>query len=225
MAALRRGLVPRRSGRGLLRQLKGKRDDRKWIRHAIRYLEATEGRPIAECHRLSPPQRAVAGAIAINRDPRQRALLRRLWVSHGADPDLVARVLELDAAAVAAWRALFFDVGDRAREPFRFFAALKLADEEELKDDGDSGLPPLAECACLGFGMAALRCGLVMEGGGPAADSLLPAGDAAECMDFLRVRRALLLHPDAFPLDAQVGRRRDQQIQKGARRAARAGGS
>ena len=37
-------------------------------------------------YRLSPPENAVAGAIAI-------------------------------------WRALFLNVGDRAREPFRFFAA------------------------------------------------------------------------------------------------------
>lgn len=202
VAARRQGLIPRRSGRGLLRQLQHPRADLKWIRHAIRYLGRTKGRSGTESSRLSLPQGAVAGAIAINRDPRQRALLRRLWVSRGAKPDLVAWVLEQEVAAVAAWRALFFDIGDRAKEPFRLFAALKLA-EEELKNGVASGLPPLAECAGLEFGMAALCCGLIMEGGGPTANSLLPAGDAAECMDFLRVRRALLLNPDALPLDGK----------------------
>jgi hypothetical protein len=211
VAARRRGLVPRRRGRVLLRQLPQRRGAfaLKWIRHAIRYLERTEGRPAAGWGRLSPPQRAVAEAIAIHRAPRRRALLRRLLLSQGADPDPLAWVLGLDAGTVAAYRALFLDVGDRAGEPLRFFAALKLADKEDSKgrDAGDSGLPPLVECACLGFGMAAAHCGLVIDGRGPAAGSLAlagHAGNAAEVTGFVLAWRSLLLHPGTCAPGAKV---------------------
>lgn len=200
VAACREGKVSRRLRRGLLRRQHG---GLSWIRHAIRYLERTEGRAGYGAAALSPPQSAVAGALAIDLDPARRALLRRLLLSHGAEPEPVARVLELDVAAVAAWRALFFDVGDRTREPFRFFAALQLADQEDLQQGGAVGFPPLAECACLGFGMAVLHCGQILEGGGPDAAGF--PSDAEEIMGYLLAWRSLLLDADACRLNARVG--------------------
>lgn len=197
VAACREGRVPRRRRRGLLRRQRG---GLRWIRHAIRYLERTEGLAGFGAAALSPPQSAVAEALAIDLDPAQRALLRRLLLSHGAEPDPVARVLERDAAAVAAYQALFWDVGDRVKEPFRFYAALQLGDEEDLKQlqqGGDAGLPPLAECAGLDFGMGLLHCGLVFEGHAAAPD-------ATDLMDYLSAWRGLLLHADACLPQAKV---------------------
>lgn len=216
VTARRQGLISRRSGRGMLGQVK-LRGDLMWIRHAIRYLERLEvdRRPVAGQGSRSPPQLAVAEAISIAHNPRQLALLRRLLISQGAEPDKVAAAMELNAATVAAYRALFFNVGDRDREPFRFFAALMLTDEENLEQSNDpdgvdenAGLQPLAEFACFGFGMAVVHCGLGFEGSGsPVEWSSEADGEAdgeADRMVFLRAWRTLLLHPNACLPSAKV---------------------
>jgi len=204
VAACRAGRVPRRRRCGLLRRQRG---GLRWICHAIRYLERREGLAGFGAAALSPPQSAVAGAIAIDSDPVARALLRRLLLFRGAEPGPVARVLERDAAAVAAYQALFWDVGDRVKEPFRFYAALQLGDEEDLKgmqQGGDARLPPLAECAGLDSSMGPLHCGLVFEGHAAAAGFLPDAADAADLMDCHSAWRVLLLHADASLLQGKV---------------------
>ncbi len=192
--ACRRGCIPRRRRRGLLRQLRG---EMKWIRHAIRYLQRAGEGLAGGRDDLSPPQRAVREALALDADAKGRGLLRRLLVAHDAKPDKVAAVLELDALAVAAYRALFFDIANRRSEPFRFFATLHHATlQEAVAGGGEPGQPPLLECARLDLALAACHCGL-----GPrlmACDFKEPLSELRELLRYTRARWQVLLEPEGL---------------------------
>lgn len=195
--ACRQGLVPRRRMLGLQRG----GSCLHWISSAVTFLQRSEDRVSGRMEGLSPPQLAVGGAIAIDRDPRLRGLLQRLLIARNSDAGKVARVLEMDAEAVAAWQALFFDFGDREAEPFRFFAVLNAP---AGGDEGDGGLPPLIECACLDLQFVILHCGVVDGGHGKAAGELLQeSGDFEEVISYLVAWRELLLHSNAYPLNSR----------------------
>lgn len=196
--ACRLGVIPRRRKRGLLRQ---QGDGLKWIRHAIRYLERRgKGRAGGEVT-LSPPQRVVKLAIALDRDAVRRGLLRRLLVAHGAEVAQVAQVLGLTAAEVEAYQALFFDVRNRAGNPFRFVASLGDASAGFGGAAAGGTLPPLWEFASVSFPVALLRCGL--DGRGEAAGFPAGAVDAAQVSRFESATRFVMMPPD--PIDVGSG--------------------
>ena len=201
-AACREGRFPRRRKRGLLRQ---HREGLKWIRHAIRYLER-QGEGLADGGGiLSPPQRAVRGAIALDHDPphavcsapvdRPRrggresgagaaARCRGGGGLSGACSSTCGTVINIHSASLPRW-------GTRPARSGRAVAG--------------RNLPPLWEFASMSFPAALLRCGLA--GRQEVAEILVETGEAGEAWRFESAARFVLMTPERInPASKEVAK-------------------